>query len=143
MHKIKLHKTSKCLWPVYIDMTVVKWMFFFQRFHESLSNNPSLCPPGYQPHPETLISPFLTRPPPVPPLPPSPKKLNQSEICKKLYKSPTLILQLFFQQHPSKFWRAWLPPWNVPYVMYQQLIFLKQQNILLSAMKKDTFECWS
>ena len=29
MYKIKLHKTSECLWLVYIDMFVVKWMFFF------------------------------------------------------------------------------------------------------------------
>ena len=29
MYKIKLHKTSKCLWPVYIDMFAVKWMLFF------------------------------------------------------------------------------------------------------------------
>ena len=29
MYKIKLHKTSKCLWPVYKDVSAVKWMFFF------------------------------------------------------------------------------------------------------------------
>ena len=28
MYKIKLHKTSKCLWPVNIDMFVVKYFFF-------------------------------------------------------------------------------------------------------------------
>ena len=28
----KLHKTSKCLWPVYIDMFVAKYMFFFYIF---------------------------------------------------------------------------------------------------------------
>ena len=28
MYKIKLQKTSKCLWPLDIDMLVVKWMFF-------------------------------------------------------------------------------------------------------------------
>ena len=39
MYKIKLHKTSKCLWPVYTDMFVVRWMSFFQRFHKSLSEN--------------------------------------------------------------------------------------------------------
>ena len=32
MYKIKLHKTSKCLWPVNIDMSVVKWMSFFEVF---------------------------------------------------------------------------------------------------------------
>ena len=29
MYKIKLHKTSKCLLPLYIDMFVLKWVFFF------------------------------------------------------------------------------------------------------------------
>ena len=28
----KLHKTSKCLWPVDMDMFVVKWMVFFDVF---------------------------------------------------------------------------------------------------------------
>ena len=32
MYKIKLQKTSKCLWPVDIDMLVVKWMLFFDVF---------------------------------------------------------------------------------------------------------------
>ena len=32
MCKIKLHKTSKCLWPVYTDIFFVKWMFFFGVF---------------------------------------------------------------------------------------------------------------
>ena len=32
MYKIKLHKTSKCLWPIHIDMYVVKWMGFFDVF---------------------------------------------------------------------------------------------------------------
>ena len=32
MYKIKLHKTSKCLWRVYIDMFVVKWNVFFKVF---------------------------------------------------------------------------------------------------------------
>ena len=32
MYEITLHKTSKCLWPVYIDMFVEKWMFFFDVF---------------------------------------------------------------------------------------------------------------
>ena len=32
MYKIKLHKTSKCLWPIYTDMFVVKSMFFFNIF---------------------------------------------------------------------------------------------------------------
>ena len=36
MYKIKLHKTSKWLWPLHIDMYVVKWMGFFRRFHKSL-----------------------------------------------------------------------------------------------------------
>ena len=25
----KISKTSRCLWPAYIDMFVVNWMFFF------------------------------------------------------------------------------------------------------------------
>ena len=29
MYKMKLHKTSKCLWPVYTDLLVVKWVGFF------------------------------------------------------------------------------------------------------------------
>ena len=32
MYKIKLHKTSKCLWPVYIHIFVVKCFFFFEVF---------------------------------------------------------------------------------------------------------------
>ena len=32
MYKIKLHKTLKCLWPIYTDMSVMKWMFFFNVF---------------------------------------------------------------------------------------------------------------
>ena len=32
MYKIKLHKTSKFLWPILIDMYVVKWMVFFYVF---------------------------------------------------------------------------------------------------------------
>ena len=32
MCKIKLHKTSKFVWPVYIDEFVVKWVFFFDVF---------------------------------------------------------------------------------------------------------------
>ena len=40
MYKIKLHKTSKCLWPLYIDMFDVKWMFFFWSFSKSLSKKP-------------------------------------------------------------------------------------------------------
>ena len=41
MYKIKPHKTSKCLWPVYIDMFVVQWMFLLNWcFHESFSENP-------------------------------------------------------------------------------------------------------
>ena len=39
MYKIKLHKTWKCMWPVYTDMFFVKWIFFPQRFHKSLSEN--------------------------------------------------------------------------------------------------------
>ena len=41
MYKIKLHKTSKCLWPVYIDMFVVKWMFFlcFQNHFPKIHRN--------------------------------------------------------------------------------------------------------
>ena len=35
----KLHKTSKGLWPIYIDMFIVKWMIFFWHFHKSLSEN--------------------------------------------------------------------------------------------------------
>ena len=33
----KLHKTSKCLSPVHIDMYVGKWKAFFWRFHKSFS----------------------------------------------------------------------------------------------------------
>ena len=29
MYKIKFHKTSKCLWPVFIDMFVGKLLLFF------------------------------------------------------------------------------------------------------------------
>ena len=29
MYKIKLHRTSKCLWPIYIDIFVVILFFFF------------------------------------------------------------------------------------------------------------------
>ena len=43
MYKIKLQKTSKCLWPVYIDIIIVKWMFFsdfflnhFPKIHSSV-----------------------------------------------------------------------------------------------------------
>ena len=32
MYKIKCQRTSKCLWPVEIDMLVVKWMVFFDVF---------------------------------------------------------------------------------------------------------------
>ena len=32
MCKIKLHKTFKCLWPLYRDEFVVKWMGFFGVF---------------------------------------------------------------------------------------------------------------
>ena len=32
MYKIKLQKTLKCLWPVYIDMFAVKWMVFSDVF---------------------------------------------------------------------------------------------------------------
>ena len=41
MYKIKLHKTSKCLWLVYIDMFVVKWMFFlcFQNHFAKIHRN--------------------------------------------------------------------------------------------------------
>ena len=45
MYKTALHKTSKCLWPVHIDVYVVKWMGFFWRFHKSLSKNPWKCSP--------------------------------------------------------------------------------------------------
>ena len=42
MCKIKLHKTSKCLGPIYIDMFVMKWGFFdvfinhFAKIHRSV-----------------------------------------------------------------------------------------------------------
>ena len=36
--KEKLHKTSKCLWPVCID--VCSEMFFSQHFYKSISKNP-------------------------------------------------------------------------------------------------------
>ena len=39
MYTIKLHKTSKCLWPVYIDKLVVKLKGFFKSFYKSLSEN--------------------------------------------------------------------------------------------------------
>ena len=39
MYKIKLHKTSKCLWSIYINTFVTKWMFFLQSFHKSLTQN--------------------------------------------------------------------------------------------------------
>ena len=32
MYKMKVYKTSKCLWPVYIDIFVVKWMGFFSTY---------------------------------------------------------------------------------------------------------------
>ena len=32
MYRIKLHKTSNRLWPIYIGMFTVKWMFFFFYF---------------------------------------------------------------------------------------------------------------
>ena len=73
--------------------------FFFQHFHESLSKNPSLCPPGYQPHPETLISPLFAQP----------IALTSSSLPKKtksvrnLSKIVKILLPLFFEQHPSKF----------------------------------------
>ena len=41
MCKIKLHRTSKCLWPIYIIYWYVCCeMIFFQRFHKSLYINP-------------------------------------------------------------------------------------------------------
>ena len=39
MYKIKLHKTSKCLRPVYTDVLQNEWGFL-RRFHISLSENP-------------------------------------------------------------------------------------------------------
>ena len=40
MCRIKLHKTSKCLWPVYIDMFAMKWTsFFFDVFINHLPKN--------------------------------------------------------------------------------------------------------
>ena len=38
MHKIKHHKTSKCLWPLYTDICC-EMNVFFRRFHKSLSQN--------------------------------------------------------------------------------------------------------
>ena len=32
MYKIKLHKTSKCLWPVYIEICLLWNVFFFEVF---------------------------------------------------------------------------------------------------------------
>ena len=49
MYKIKLHLTSKCLWPEYVDMFVVKWMNFFgvfinhfRKIHGSVLHNRSI-----------------------------------------------------------------------------------------------------
>ena len=38
MHKIKLHNTSKCLWPLYTDICC-EMNVFFRCFHKSLSEN--------------------------------------------------------------------------------------------------------
>ena len=45
MYKIKLYKTSRCLWPLYADMLVVKWFFFPDIFinHFPKINESVLC----------------------------------------------------------------------------------------------------
>ena len=42
MFKIKLHKTSKCVWPVYSDMFIVKWMFFLDFFIFFINHFPKI-----------------------------------------------------------------------------------------------------
>ena len=109
--------------------------FFFQHFHESLSKNPSLRPPGYQPHPETLISPLFAQP----------IALTSSSLPKKtksvrnLSKIVKILLLLFFEHHPSKFWRAWLHPWNVPSSKKAATHFFKATKYFIINNEKGHF----
>ena len=41
IYKTKLYVTSKCLWPIYTDMFVVKWKKFF--FNVFINHFPKIC----------------------------------------------------------------------------------------------------
>ena len=116
MHKIKLHKTSKCLWPIYIDTFVVNWMFFCFSLDIFINHFPKICHSvlqgisatlKYWPHP-FLTSPLLN--------PPAKKTLNLPDP----YPPP-------FWATPLKFWRTWLPPWNVASSKKVKIYFKKKQ----------------
>ena len=120
MHKIKLHKTSKCLWPIYIDTFVVKWIFFcffldifinhFPKIRHSILQGISATLKHW-PHP-FLTSPFLH--------PLAKKILNLSDPC------------------PTPFWGTPLQnfgeldsrPWNVPSSKKVKTYFKKKQQIV-------------
>ena len=101
----------------YIDTFVVKWIFFcffldifinhFPKIRHSVLQGISATL-KYWPH-HFLTSPLL------PPL------------AKKNYKSVRLLPLSCLINPPSKFWRTWLPPWNVASSKKVKIYFKKKQ----------------
>ena len=55
---------------------------------------------------------------------PTPPKKHSKSVRRPLHEQP-----------PSKFWRTWLTPWNVPSYKKAKTHFLKKQMILFPTMK--------
>ena len=128
MHKTKLHKTSKFLWPLYIDMFVVKWMLFFSIFI-------NLFPKIHHSALRGICSTLKYWPRHF--LPSSPPNKDSKPV-----RPPSLF---FFEQHPSKFWRTWLPPppailppgWNVPSSKKAKTYFSKETKDFITNNEKE------